>query len=185
MSEKNYTNDEQAIVEGLLKFIGEDPKREGLLETPRRVLRSFQELTSGYKQDPGDILSKTFKDSCNEMVVVRDIQFWSLCEHHMLPFRGSVTVGYIPNGKIVGLSKISRLVQCFASRLQVQERMTQQIANNMMEHLKPQGVGVIVSAHHSCMEMRGVKTSGEMMTSCLLGTFLDSATRSEFLALRN
>jgi GTP cyclohydrolase I len=184
MSKSSYKPEELQAVSKLLEFIGEDSKREGLVETPRRVLKSLQELTSGYQQNPSEILSKTFTETCNEMVVVRDIQFWSLCEHHMLPFRGNVTVGYLPKDKIIGLSKISRLVQCYARRLQVQERMTQQIAEAMMKHLQPHGVGVIVSAHHSCMEMRGVKTSGEMMTSCLLGTFLEPATRSEFLALR-
>jgi GTP cyclohydrolase I len=118
------------------------------------------------------------------MVVVRQISFWSLCEHHMLPFHGTATVGYLPKDRIVGLSKIGRLVHCFARRLQVQERMTEEIANSLMDALNPHGVGVIVRATHTCMEMRGVKTAAEMMTSCLLGQFREPATRAEFLSLR-
>lgn len=175
---------EKSVAE-LLRFVGENPEREGLRKTPHRVAKSLKELTSGYSEDPKVILSTTFEDASDEMVVVRDIQFWSLCEHHMLPFHGSVTVGYIPKGRIVGLSKIGRLVHCFARRLQVQERMTRQIANAMMEHLQPVGIGVIVKAMHTCMAMRGVKTPAEMMTSCVLGVFrTDATTRAEFLALR-
>jgi len=184
MSKNLYMDKDTENVKNLLRFIGEDPGRPGLLDTPKRVLRSLEELTSGYKDDPAQILSTTFEDTYNEMIVVRNIRFWSLCEHHMLPFHGTATVGYLPKGRIVGLSKISRLVHCFSKRLQVQERLTQQIANSIMTNLSPHGVGVIVSANHSCMEMRGVKTAGEMMTSCLLGAFLEPATRSEFLALR-
>lgn len=172
-------------VRDLLAFIGEDLSREGLEKTPSRVVRSLTELTSGYRERPEEILSTTFSEPCNQMVVVRDIRFWSLCEHHMLPFYGAATIGYLPDERIVGLSKISRLVHCFARRLQVQERFTQQIAESIMLHLKPKGVGVLVSANHTCMAMRGVKTSGEMLTSCLLGAFRDdAATRSEFLSFR-
>lgn len=174
----------EAAVKQILEFVGEDPAREGLLKTPHRVAKSFLELTEGYRQDPAKILATTFSESCDEMVVVRDIEFWSLCEHHLLPFHGRVTVGYLPKDRIVGLSKIGRVVQCFSRRLQVQEKMTQQIANAIMEHLKPHGVGVIVRANHQCMAMRGVKSPAEMVTSCLLGQFLDPATRAEFLNFR-
>lgn len=174
----------EAAVRTLIQYIGEDPAREGLAKTPHRVAKAFLEMTSGYTQDPAQILSTTFDDRCDEMVVVRNISFWSLCEHHMLPFHGTATVGYLPKERIVGLSKIGRLVHCFARRLQVQERLTQQVAHALMEHVKPHGVGVIIKAQHTCMEMRGVKTPGEMMTSCLLGQFLDPTTRAEFLALK-
>jgi GTP cyclohydrolase I len=185
MLEKNHSleNSEEAV-KHLLKLVGENPDREGLKRTPHRVVKSLLELTSGYSLNPKDILSTTFTEKCNEMVVVRDIRFWSLCEHHMLPFHGSATVGYLPKEKIIGLSKIGRLVHCFARRLQVQERMTEEIANALQENLHPYGVGVIIKATHTCMEMRGIKTPAEMMTSCLLGQFREAATRSEFLSLR-
>lgn len=168
-------------VRNLLSFIGEDPTREGLVKTPKRVVRSLAELTEGYRQDPAKILSTTFSEKCDEMVVVRGINFWSLCEHHLLPFHGQAIVGYLPKDKIVGLSKIGRVVHCFSRRLQVQEKLTQEIANAIMEHLQPYGVGVIIKATHQCMAMRGVKTPAEMVTSCLLGQFKGPATRAEFL----
>ena len=174
---------EEAIVQ-ILKYIGEDPSRDGLKRTPYRVVKSYAELCGGYSQDPRKILSTTFEGACDEMVVVRDIRFWSLCEHHMLPFHGVATVGYLPKDRIVGLSKIGRLVHCFARRLQVQERLTEEIANSMMEHLKPHGAGVIIQATHLCMEMRGVRSPAEMVTSCLLGQFRDVATRAEFMAMK-
>lgn len=168
-------------VRNILKFIGEDPSREGLIKTPHRVVKAFQELTEGYSQDPKQILSTTFSAEYDEMVVVKKIQFWSLCEHHLLPFHGTATVGYLPRDRVVGLSKIGRLVHCFSKRLQIQEQMTQQIAHAMMEHLNPRGVGVIVEATHQCMAMRGVKTPAVMTTSCLLGEFRKPETRAEFL----
>lgn len=174
----------ETAISSLLTFMGEDPNREGLRKTPERVARSLRELTDGYRQDPERILSTTFSEACDEMVVVRDIPFWSLCEHHLLPFHGSATVGYLPNSKIVGLSKIGRLVHCFARRLQVQEKLTQQIAQAMMDHLKPHGVGVILKAQHQCMAMRGVRAPAEMLTSCLLGQFKEASTRAEFLSYR-
>lgn len=174
----------QAAVTQLLSFVGEDPSREGLRRTPERVAKAYLEMTEGYQQDPKEILSTTFSEKCDEMVVVRNIPFWSLCEHHMLPFHGTATVGYLPKDKIVGLSKIGRVVHCFSRRLQVQEKLTQQIAHSIMDHLQPQGVGVIIKAVHQCMAMRGVKTPAEMLTSCLLGQFRDPATRSEFLQFR-
>jgi GTP cyclohydrolase I len=165
-----------------LEFIGEDPTREGLQDTPRRVIKALSEMTEGYHEDPGIILSKVFTQDYDEMVVLKDIEFWSLCEHHLLPFHGRIGIGYIPNGKIVGISKLARLVKCYARRLQVQERMTQEIAQAIQDHLKPLGVGVIAQATHLCMAMRGVEEPANMVTSCLLGAFRDTA-RPEFLRL--
>jgi GTP cyclohydrolase I len=167
----------------LLLLIGENPDREGLQETPDRVLRAMKEMLSGYGQDPKKLF-KTFKDGkCDEMIVVSDIGFTSVCEHHMLPFTGVAHVGYLPNDEIIGLSKIPRLVDCFAKRLQVQERMTTQIGQAMMEGLQPKGCGVVTKAIHSCMSCRGVKKIAPMTCSSMLGVFKsDSATRSEFLS---
>ncbi len=171
----------------LLFRLGEDPQRDGLRETPARVARAWRELTEGYAQDPQVILDATFDvGPYDQMVVVRDIEFWSLCEHHLLPFHGMACVGYLPSKRVVGLSKIGRLVQCFARRLQVQERMTQQVAEAMHSTLEPLGVGVIVRATHTCMAMRGVRLGGEMVTSALLGRFREDAIlRAEFLTLAN
>jgi GTP cyclohydrolase I len=171
-------------VRRILQHIGEDPNRDGLLDTPKRVVKAFTEMTVGYAQDPGDILSTTFDVDCDEMVVVTGIRFTSLCEHHLLPFIGTATVAYIP-GQVVGLSKLARLVECYARRLQVQERMTNQIADSIEEHLNPQGVGVVVRAHHACMGCRGVRQqNAEMVTSALRGFMRDKAdARAEFLAL--
>lgn len=172
-------------VRRLLEYLGEDPTREGLLDTPKRHVKALRELTEGYGQDPATILGTTFDgEHYDEMVVVRGVEFMSLCEHHVLPFIGHVTVGYVPNERVVGLSKIPRLVECFARRLQIQERFTQQIASALMEHLQPEGVGVIVSAEHSCMRMRGVKKRGEMVTSAMLGSLrTHPEQRAELLAL--
>lgn len=168
----------------LIQHIGEDPTRDGLLETPRRVTKAWRELTRGYGDDPATILDKTFDVTYDQLVVVRDVPFTSLCEHHILPFTGTATVGYIPGERVVGLSKLARLVDCFAARLQVQERMTNQIAEAIQRHLRPMGVGVMVKASHSCMAARGIKKHGEMVTSCLLGAIRsDSVARSEFLDL--
>lgn len=168
----------------LLEMMGEDPTREGLRDTPERVARAYMEMTSGYDTRPGDILETTFDVSYDEMVILKDIHFISLCEHHMLPFTGEAHVGYMPGERVVGLSKMARLVHCFARRLQVQERMTQQVAEAMMTHLKPRGVAVIVQAHHSCMSCRGVKQeSSKMVTSAMLGSMRDAAQRAEFLQL--
>lgn len=168
----------------LLQFIGEDVKREGLQETPGRVIKAWREWASGYVMEPGEIL-KTFEDgSADEMVIERRIPFFSHCEHHMAPFFGTVDIGYIPNGKIVGLSKMNRLVECFSRRLQVQERMGQQIADAMMEHLDARGVGVIVTGKHMCAMSRGVRHSGcDMVTSAMRGCFMEGLPRQEFLAL--
>jgi GTP cyclohydrolase IA len=168
-----------------LTWIGEDPTREGLRDTPQRVLRALGELTTGYQQDPAAILQVLFHADCDQMVVVRDIPYYSLCEHHLLPFHGQVTIGYIPaGGRVVGLSKLPRLVHCFARRLQVQERLTTQIADALQTIVRPVGVGVAVTGSHSCMQMRGIRSSGVMLTSALRGAFLDQPeARAEFLQL--
>lgn len=171
----------------LLSHIGEDPKRQGLHETPQRVDRAWQHWTSGYKQDPKEIL-KVFEDGAqqyNELVVVQGIPVYSHCEHHLAPFFGLAAVGYTPNGKIIGLSKMSRLVDCFAKRLQVQERLTMQIAEALMEHVQPLSVGVIIRCRHLCMESRGIQMAGQVtVTSALLGEMRTNlALRTEFLAL--
>jgi len=174
------------LVESLLLELGEDPDRQGLKSTPDRVARALRELTDGYGVHPQDVIADAvFDQDYDEMVVVKDINFYSLCEHHMLPFFGSIHVGYLPRGKVVGLSKIPRLVEVFSRRLQIQERLTRQIAEALNESLSPRGVGVVVEARHLCMEMRGVETpGGHMMTSCMLGTFRrDPRTRAEFLEL--
>ena len=170
-------------VRQILYDIGEDIGREGLIKTPERYIRAIHELTSGYRQNPRKILSTVFTEQYDEMVIVRDLKFWSLCEHHMLPFWGTAVVAYIPDGKVVGLSKVGRLVQCFARRLQVQEKMTHQIAHAMDDALKPKGVAVLIRATHSCMAMRGVRMPAKMVTSCLLGGMLKQEAREEFLRL--
>ena len=175
-----------ALVEQLLTELGEDPSREGLRATPARVTRALRELTDGYDTDVAQIFAGAiFDQDYDEMVLVKDIPFYSLCEHHMLPFFGSCHVGYLPKGKVVGLSKIPRLVGVFAHRLQLQERMTKEIAEALNSAVDPRGVGVVVEARHLCMEMRGVqKTGGQLITSCMLGTFRrDARTRAEFLEL--
>lgn len=187
MTSHNFTAAEaQDRVRELLQFIGEDPAREGLVETPSRVIRMYSEIFSGYQSDPREILSKTFEaENHNELVIVRDIEFFSHCEHHMVPFFGKAHVGYIPSGTVVGLSKIARLVECYARRLQVQERMTTQIANAIEEVLKPQGVMVVIEATHMCMKMRGVKNPcADTVTSAVRGVFKTEAeARAEFLSL--
>ena len=171
----------------LLSSLGEDPDRPGLVETPHRVSKAWKHWTSGYGQDPVELL-KAFEDGAeqyNELIVVRGIPVYSHCEHHLAPFFGKATVGYLPNGKIVGLSKLTRLVDCFAKRLQVQERMTIQIANALMEVLEPKAVGVVIKCRHLCMESRGIRTPGEeTITSAMLGELQPNlALRTEFLAL--
>ena len=176
----------QGLVKDLLKELGEDPKREGLLKTPARVAKMYEFLTKGYHEDVRQVLNDAvFAERYNEMVIVRDIDFYSLCEHHLVPFYGKCHIAYIPNGKIVGLSKLPRVVEVFARRLQVQERLTQQIADTLFKYLKPQGVGVVIEARHLCMMMRGVeKQNSVATTSAMLGTFRhDVKTRTEFLTL--
>ena len=174
----------EKAVTRLLRFIGEDPGRDGLVDTPRRVVRAWRERTAGYGEDPAEILSRTFDETSDELVILRGVSFYSTCEHHMLPFYGTVSLGYLP-GKVVGISKLARLVHCFARRLQIQERLTRQIAAAMAEHLEARGAAVIVSAHHLCMGCRGVRqASTEMVTSSMLGTLRnDPVSRSEFLRL--
>jgi GTP cyclohydrolase I len=173
-------------VEAILKELGEDPARDGLVRTPHRVAKAHRFLTSGYGQDPMEILNDAlFEVDYDEMVLVRDIEFYSLCEHHMVPFFGHVHVGYIPDHKVLGLSKIPRLVEMFSRRLQVQERLTMQIAQTLEDVLKPKGVGVVIECKHLCMVMRGVqKQSSYAITSSLRGEFEnDPKTRAEFMNL--
>jgi GTP cyclohydrolase I len=171
-------------VRTLLAEIGEDPDREGLRGTPGRVRRTLEQLTAGYRTDPDTLLQgAAFDVEYDEMVVVRDIELYSLCEHHLIPFFGRAHVGYLPRGTVIGLSKIPRVVDLFAHRLQIQERMTQQIADFLMTRLKPKGVGVVLETTHLCIAMRGVRRPGAtMVTSAMLGTFRsDPKTRAEFL----
>jgi GTP cyclohydrolase I len=178
---------EQAVTK-VLELLGEDPQREGLLKTPNRVAKALKFLTEGYQQDPKEILGEAlFSTSNDEMVLVRDIEFYSMCEHHMLPIIGRAHVAYIPNGKVVGLSKIPRIVNVYARRLQIQEQMTEQIADAILETIQPKGVAVVVHARHMCMEMRGVqKINSTTVSSALRGLFKsDERTRSEFYNLIN
>ena len=172
-------------VKVILNEIGVDPNRQGLLDTPERVAKSYEFLTKGYKQDIDTVINGAiFEEKYDEMVIVKDIDFYSMCEHHMLPFFGKVHVAYIPNGKIVGLSKIPRIVDMFARRLQVQERLTQQIADVLEEKLHPKGVAVVVEGYHMCMMMRGVqKQNSTTTTSAVHGAFRAEKTRLEFLNL--
>jgi GTP cyclohydrolase I len=173
------------LVRDILLDLGEDPEREGLVKTPDRVARAFEFLTSGYEQNPRTVIGDAlFVEDYSEMIIVRDIDFFSMCEHHMMPFYGKAHVAYIPDHHIVGISKIARLVECFARRLQVQERMTQQIANMLDEVLNPLGVGVVIRAEHLCMRMRGVeKPNSSVVTSAILGAFQQRDTRQEFMNL--
>jgi GTP cyclohydrolase I len=186
MQSARYNARMQDLIAQLLVALGEDPQREGLLKTPGRVARSFEYLTSGYRVKVEDIVNGAlFSVDYNEMVIVRDIGFYSLCEHHLLPFFGTCHVAYIPNGRVIGLSKIPRLVDMFARRLQLQERMTSQIAETIREQVQPLGVAVVCEGTHLCMAMRGVeKQASTTVTSAMLGVFRDDArTRSEFLTL--
>ncbi len=178
---------ERAIKE-ILRRVGEDPDREGLRRTPDRVAKAYAFLTQGYNQDIRKILNgAVFTEAYDEMVIVKDIDFFSLCEHHMLPFYGRAHIAYLPHGKIVGLSKMPRIVEVFARRLQVQERMTKQIAETLFDVLQPDGVGVVIEARHLCMMMRGVERQNSLATtSSMLGSFReDQRTRNEFLKLIN
>lgn len=172
-------------VRNLLFAIGENPAREGLEGTPRRIAEMYREVFAGMDQDPYEVLSVGFEEGHQEMVVLKDIPFYSMCEHHLLPFHGVAHVGYIPKGRIIGISKLARAVDIFAKRPQVQERLTSQIADAVMEVLKPRGVGVVIEAEHLCMTMRGVKKPGtKVVTSATRGIFRSSqATRSEFMSI--
>jgi GTP cyclohydrolase I len=175
----------QEMYREILSRIGEDPARDGLVSTPARVEKSMAFLTKGYDEDPSSILlGALFDVDYDEMVIVKDIEMFSLCEHHMLPFFGRVHVAYIPNGKVIGLSKIPRLIEVFARRLQVQERLTRQIADAIQDAIQPQGVGVVIEARHLCMMMRGIeKQRSSTVTSAMVGCFRQKETRSEFLSL--
>jgi GTP cyclohydrolase I len=178
----------EGAITKVLELLGEDPHREGLLKTPSRVAKALQFLTEGYHQDPKEILNQAlFSTSNDEMVLVRDIEFYSMCEHHMLPIIGRAHVAYIPDGKVVGLSKIPRIVNVYARRLQIQEQMTEQIADAILETIKPKGVAVVLHARHMCMEMRGVqKINSTTVSSALRGLFKsDERTRNEFYNLIN
>lgn len=172
-------------VASLLRWMGQDPSRDGLRDTPRRVVAALREMTSGYHQEPARILSTTFQVDYREIVVLRRIHFTSLCEHHLMPFAGTCSLGYLPSGQVVGLSKLARLVSCFAHRLQIQERMTNEVAEALWEHLRPRGVGVVIAARHCCMGCRGVrKPIAQMVTRALLGELRDDPqVRAEFLRL--
>ena len=177
----------EEAVETLLLWAGEDPRREGLLDTPKRVAKAYEDWFSGYKDDPVKFLQRTFKEveGYDEMIVLRDITFESHCEHHMAPIIGVAHVGYLPRNKVVGISKLARVVEAFARRFQVQEKMTAQIANCIEDILKPKGVGIVVDAVHQCMTTRGIRKSGvSMVTSQMLGSFRkDARTRAEFLRM--
>ena len=177
----------EAAVRTLLRWAGDDPEREGLLDTPARVARSYRELFAGYEVDPRDYLERTFEEvgGYDELVVLKDIRFVSFCEHHMLPVVGVAHVGYLPTDRVVGISKLARVVRGYARRLQIQEKMTSEIATAIDEVLRPQGVGVVIEAEHSCMTLRGVNTAGaSLSTSCLMGVIRDDPrTREEFLRL--
>ncbi len=176
----------EELVREMLVRLGEDPDREGLTRTPERVKKAYEFLTRGYKEDPEALLRKAlFTVTYDEMVIVKDVEMFSLCEHHMLPFFGKVHVAYIPNGKVIGLSKIPRLIEIFSRRLQIQERLTTQIAETIQKTIEPQGVGVVIEARHLCMMMRGVeKQHSAAVTSSMLGCFRkEQETRTEFLSL--
>jgi len=182
---KEVEKELEGYVHRILELMGEDADREGLLKTPHRVAKAMQTLTRGYAEDPISILnSAKFNEDYRQMVIVRDINFYSLCEHHMLPFYGKVHVAYIPNGQVTGLSKIARVVDCFSHRLQIQERMTKQIRECIQEALNPLGVMVVIEAQHMCMQMRGVEKQGSITTtSDFCGAFNQAKTREEFLQL--
>lgn len=187
-TENNLQEKFENCVKTMLEIMGENPTREGLVKTPNRVFKAYEFLTNGYKKNVKEILNNAlFESSNNEMVLVRDIEFYSLCEHHLLPFFGRVHVAYIPDRKVVGLSKIPRLVEIYARRLQIQEQLTEQIAEALMENVGAKGVGVVIEARHMCVEMRGVqKVNSTTTTSALRGLFLkNEKTREEFFSLIN
>lgn len=175
----------KAAVTELLQAVGEDPTREGLLDTPRRIAEMYAEIFSGMAIDPADYLKVGFEVAHDEMVILRNIPFYSMCEHHFLPFHGEAHVGYVPDGRVVGISKLARVVEGFARRPQIQEQLTSQVAETIMETLKPDGVAVVIEAEHLCMTMRGVRKPGSrMVTSAMRGDFrASSVTRAEFLSL--
>lgn len=168
----------------ILAYIGDDPSREGLQETPLRILKSWDKLYGGYKMKPQDVLKTFTEGSCQEMVVLRDIEFYSTCEHHLQPFFGTISIGYLPNGRVLGISKLARLVEVFARRLQIQEKLVAQIADSLMETLQPLGVMVVCKAKHMCISSRGIeKHNAVMVTSAIRGAFNNMEVRSEFLEI--
>lgn len=171
-------------LKNIIEYIGDNPEREGLQETPDRIIKSWQKLFGGYKQNPEDIF-KVFEDgTCDEMVILKDIEFYSTCEHHFIPFFGKISIGYLPNGRVIGVSKLARLVEIYARRLQVQERLVSQIANDLMTFLNAKGCMVVCEAKHLCMVARGVeKQNSVMVTSAVRGDFKDNTIRNEFLSL--
>lgn len=175
----------ERTIKSLLSRLGEDPEREGLVNTPKRVAEFYREITSGYEAEPDKLFEAVFTSDMDQMVIVKDIVFYSLCEHHMVPFFGVAHIGYIPDGKVLGLSKFARLVELFAARLQIQERLTKQVADAILEHLSPLGVIVVIEARHLCMEMRGVRKPGtQTVTSYAMGVMRENASaRNEFLQL--
>lgn len=182
-----YEQPAEDAINRILQYLGENPKREGLLDTPKRVIKSYRELFSGYKEDPAQVLGTSFDSAgYNQIIILKNIEMYSTCEHHMIPFVGSVSIGYIPGNRVVGLSKLARLVEVFARRLQIQEKLTEQIAEAIMENLLPQGCMVIVKAKHFCMCARGVnKQNSWMVTSAIRGRFEEHPVRQEFLSLIN
>lgn len=180
---KDESGPETSIMR-ILEYIGEDTEREGLLDTPKRVVRSWDTLFGGYKEDPGAVLKSFEEGACDEVVVLRDIEFYSTCEHHMLPFFGKAHIGYLPDKSVVGVSKLARLLEVFARRLQIQERLGDQITQAIMEHLSPLGCGCVLEAQHFCMTARGVaKQKSIMVTSSMKGTFLEPSIKSEFFRI--
>lgn len=171
----------EELITDVLTILGEDPNREGLLKTPERVVRSWQELYKGYSQNPKDILTTFSSEGADQMVILQNIELYSMCEHHMLPFYGKAHVAYIPNGRVIGISKLARLVDIYARRLQIQERIGEQVTTALMEYLQPKGAACIIEATHMCMRMRGVsKQNSTMITSSLKGEFKKSAVKNEF-----
>lgn len=184
LNQKEVT-EAQSLVQSLIRYIGDDPDREGLFDTPKRVVKSWKEIFGGYKMDPAKVLGTTFeKNGYEQMVICKDIELFSTCEHHMIPFFGKAHIGYVPGDRVVGLSKLARLVEVYSRRLQIQEKLTQQIANTLNEVLKPKGVMVVIEAKHMCMCSRGVqKQHSSMVTSAMIGVFNDQGSRTEFMGL--
>lgn len=182
---ENTKKDKEDLITRTLEHLGENPLREGLIDTPKRVVKMWNEIYAGYKKDPKELFKAVFESTSDEMVIVKEIPFYSHCEHHMVPFFGKVAIGYIPNGKVLGLSKFARLVEIYAKRLQIQEVLTTQIADNIVKYLQPKGVMVVINAEHLCMSMRGIKKPGSnTTTSATRGVFRDEhETRQEFLNL--
>jgi GTP cyclohydrolase I len=169
-------------IKEILSYIGENPDREGLKETPKRVIKSWEKLFGGYKQNPASVLKTFTEGSCDEMVILKDIEFYSMCEHHLQPFFGTISIGYLPDKKVIGISKLARLVEIYSRRLQIQEKLVAEIADSLMKHLKPLGVMVVCKAKHMCICSRGVqKHNAEMITSALRGVFKKNEVRQEFL----